>query len=714
METASLAMPTSNVVERAMLAWFPASQHDTLSERKPFTELELRGISDVLRRTGRESWARIPRIYTTLRLINQLDSIDVFIAHGISDVWFPFTHHTLPGAFKSPSSRFDFLKAQGLVLSKALALEQEDGGHKHFSASSDVPLIKVAELGKGGFGFVDRVLSTISHREYARKLIPRGQTFRKNKEILKSYERELSNLKRLSHLHIVELIGSYTDPRFVGIVMSPVADCNLSEFLGANPMPAERRTFLRTLFGCLTAAICYLHENCIRHKDIKPQNVLVRGHQVFVTDFGTSLDWTENGQCTTSGPTIRSPKYCAPEVANWRPRNTSSDMWSLGAVFVEIWTVLKGESVKNLLSHFEKQGTNSTCYYLNIPALSSWMSLVKAGSDLTGDNFPYHWISRLMVEDPKSRWSAQMLADCIDEANADTETGYMFSGLCCVPALESAESVYSSPSSTNGDALQDTSLPASLEKRDDVLHPTEAPGQEYYPPEANHPEDNYAQGPYYPVTNTFPPPPRPAGYIPPPISISTLAPYKPADFPPLPHSARYILPPTSISPLAPYNPADFPPNQSGEAAFIPPRSPRCGGGEYDEWWPQACLPFPLPVRQRETRARRTSSPHRYREVQFENLLHKDVDSDHTSDHDTFARGVRNRRRASKSRRQAKSSRSSSYEAVSSPSNDLKRGETRMSKELVEKEAVIDLRYPYEEDVRISPYGTSGAALLTRD
>jgi serine/threonine protein kinase len=56
-------------------------------------------------------------------------------------------------------------------------------------------LKKVGELGKGGFGYVDRVISTISHQDYARKLIPRGRTFKKDKLVLKDFTRELSNLK---------------------------------------------------------------------------------------------------------------------------------------------------------------------------------------------------------------------------------------------------------------------------------------------------------------------------------------------------------------------------------------------------------------------------------------------------------------------------------------------------------------------------------------
>jgi serine/threonine protein kinase len=40
------------------------------------------------------------------------------------------------------------------------------------------------------------------------------------------------------------------------------------------------------------------------------------------------------------------PRYCALEVANHEPRNTSSDIWSLGVVFPEMTAVLKGRTVE--------------------------------------------------------------------------------------------------------------------------------------------------------------------------------------------------------------------------------------------------------------------------------------------------------------------------------------------------------------------------------
>lgn len=416
--------------------------------RARLSEGDVRQISIGLSRMGKDSWAKVPRLYAVLRMVDYVQVIDSFLIQGISDIWFPFSHKTLPESLRSASARFDFLRLQDLVLTKAFDLEREDGRHRHFSRAEDIPLQKLEELGKGAFGFVDRVLSTVTYKEYARKLIPRGKTFKKNFEVLRDFERELSNLKKMSHIHIVELVGSYTDPKFVGILMSPVADYNLKDFLACQTLSSGERSFLRTFFGCLANALCYLHENRIRHKDIKPQNVLVKGHQVFLTDFGISLDWSELGQSTTTGATVKTPRYCAPEVADYLPRNSLSDIWSLGCVFLEIWAVLKGETSDAVFDHLQSRGTKSTCYYLNCDSALEWCNILEHKESNVEENPPVSWIRGMLQPDQEQRWTAQTLVDRIQEVNENPDLRYAFAGVCCINAEDSTASDRSSKRSS--------------------------------------------------------------------------------------------------------------------------------------------------------------------------------------------------------------------------------------------------------------------------
>src|SRR4051794_19617667 len=70
--------------------------------RNALSESDIRQVSDGLRRLGKDSWSKVPRLYAVLRLINQVQVIDSFVAEGFSDLWFPFSHKTLPDILRSP------------------------------------------------------------------------------------------------------------------------------------------------------------------------------------------------------------------------------------------------------------------------------------------------------------------------------------------------------------------------------------------------------------------------------------------------------------------------------------------------------------------------------------------------------------------------------------------------------------------------------------
>jgi serine/threonine protein kinase len=130
---------------------------------------------------------------------------------------------------------------------------------------------------------------------------------------------------------------SYTDPKYVGLLMSPVADCDLKAFLKRDPFPIDDLHLLRGFFGCLCSAVLYLHNSKCRHKDLKPENILVYMNNVLITDFGTARDWSEQSRSTTTGRSgAYTPGYAAPEVVDEEPRSSSADIWSLGCVYLDM------------------------------------------------------------------------------------------------------------------------------------------------------------------------------------------------------------------------------------------------------------------------------------------------------------------------------------------------------------------------------------------
>ena len=257
-------------------------------------------------------------------------------------------------------------------------------------------------LSSGGFGQVDRVLSLISFKEYARKRVLRNKMFGgRRTEGVKQFITEIEILKRLKHHHVVEFIGSYTDPKYIGLIMSPVAEMDLSTYLAR--ADTAKHGELRTFFGCLARALEFLHGQKVRHKDIKPRNILVHGGNILFTDFGLSFDFTDtDGSTTVSMVNGMTPRYCAPEVAAFEPRNTASDIWSLGIVFLEMIVVLKGKTVEFIYEFFKRHGSQQEFVRTNSVALLELVAeLQETGS--VSDNRALEWVQKMFLVEQQRR-----------------------------------------------------------------------------------------------------------------------------------------------------------------------------------------------------------------------------------------------------------------------------------------------------------------------
>src|SRR5579862_6076419 len=77
-------------------------------------------------------------------------------------------------------------------------------------------------------------------------------------------------------------------------------------------------------------------------------------------------------QSTTAGPTQRTHVYCAPEVANGDERGRSSDIFSLGCVFLEIFTVLSGAATYEDCCT-RRQDADDTSYHANLEKVETWI-----------------------------------------------------------------------------------------------------------------------------------------------------------------------------------------------------------------------------------------------------------------------------------------------------------------------------------------------------
>ena len=82
----------------------------------------------------------------------------------------------------------------------------------------------------------------------------------------------------------------------------------------------------------LLLAVEYLHDNGIMHRDIKAENILMDGKNIWLSDFGSAV---KADRATTP---VGTPAYTAPDFYSGLYRK-SADMWSVGVV---LHLLLKG------------------------------------------------------------------------------------------------------------------------------------------------------------------------------------------------------------------------------------------------------------------------------------------------------------------------------------------------------------------------------------
>ncbi|KAF1960752.1 kinase-like protein [Byssothecium circinans] len=164
---------------------------------------------------------------------------------------------------------------------------------------------------------------------------------------------EVAHLDKLRHAHVVRVIGTYIIESQLSILIYPVAEWNLEVFLKEEAPEVMSSGLLLdcpvTLLNfriCLSNALAFIHRHNTKHMDIKPQNILVRkrplhywgesAYKVYIADFGIARSYHTLEATETDGPTMYTPKYAAPEVANQETRGLAADIFSLGCVFFEL------------------------------------------------------------------------------------------------------------------------------------------------------------------------------------------------------------------------------------------------------------------------------------------------------------------------------------------------------------------------------------------
>ncbi|KAI9858786.1 MAG: hypothetical protein M1813_007253 [Trichoglossum hirsutum] len=269
----------------------------------------------------------------------------------------------------------------------------------HYNDSSHIPFSHIEFLGRGSFGTVDKVRRTsgpFQGQIYARKVIVMPADELGREAFQTALRNEIDIVKRLQHPHVVRVTGAYTYRRQFAILMTPAAEEDLYNFLyrvDASALdstgPAEREK-IGTWFGCIASAMEFIHGRHIGHLDIKPSNFLISNGNILLTDFGIARDLpAETIDTTTVNPGPRTPMYCAPEAADGHRRGRLADMFSLGAVFLEMLTVYSGHKQLEKFNQL-RQSSDGRSYANHLKNVIQWIDI------LDSSRFDVSWYSSML------------------------------------------------------------------------------------------------------------------------------------------------------------------------------------------------------------------------------------------------------------------------------------------------------------------------------
>src|SRR5262245_58142974 len=194
-------------------------------------------------------------------------------------------------------------------------------------------------LGRGGMGVVFRAQQINLNRPVAMKFLPAECA--SDPVWLERFQREAQTASALNHPNICTIYDTGQAGERPYLSMEFIEGRTLETMIRNRP-PMEE---LARLFRQAARALAAAHAAGVVHRDIKPQNIMVRGDDIVkVLDFGLArrlqvkptAQPASTGHQTDPGTRLGTILYMSPEQARAEPVDTAGDVFSLGVVMYEL------------------------------------------------------------------------------------------------------------------------------------------------------------------------------------------------------------------------------------------------------------------------------------------------------------------------------------------------------------------------------------------
>ena len=233
------------------------------------------------------------------------------------------------------------------------------------------PYSVLDEIARGGHGVVYRAQDARG-QPVALKLLLAHRA--QNPQARTRFQAEVNALARLHHPHVVPILGAGEHEGSPWLALEYVEGETLQARLRRGPLAIDEAIRVARQ---LAQALSYVHGCGVLHRDLKPDNVLLRGDDALLTDFGLVLDeQRELSRITATGVFQGTPGYWAPEQARGETRahGPTTDVYGLGAVLYACLTAQPPVQADSLQEYLQTRSTTTRSPRTLRPEVPAWLS----------------------------------------------------------------------------------------------------------------------------------------------------------------------------------------------------------------------------------------------------------------------------------------------------------------------------------------------------
>lgn len=200
------------------------------------------------------------------------------------------------------------------------------------------------EIGQGGMGLIYQATDLQLQRPVAIKVMHSNlATHQQFRQRFTQEARAASSLE--NHPHIVRVLDF--NPTHLYIVMELITGGSLRDYLNRMAPMAVLVSFTESLelVGQIADALDYAHQHGMTHRDVKPENILLKPnaspqgrlpYQAMLTDFGLAKLSESVAFSLTGAKPMGTFPYMAPEFFQALPVDGRADIYALGVVLYEM------------------------------------------------------------------------------------------------------------------------------------------------------------------------------------------------------------------------------------------------------------------------------------------------------------------------------------------------------------------------------------------